>query len=216
MSADRLLRVRVGDLALPVDELDRAIVLPAGPVLREHARPVLGVRPELDAAFALYSRDPARHDRFHRSDTRGVDLEVPLVEHDAQLEHSCLRGLADASVAEIETEEIGVGRWLSPRTVDRATHRARRRGDFAGECGRRVIEPLTNGCAIDPRPPRDLGLRETLRARRTHQPVLLDLVHAAVYRTHVRRAPGEIRTHTVRVLNPLSLPVGIRGRSGSA
>lgn len=37
-------------------------------------------------------------------------------------------------------------------------------------------------------------------------------LHRIMLPDHGSRAPGQIRTDTVRVLNPFSLPVGVQGR----
>src|SRR5215211_2382676 len=98
-----------GYAALPRLELDAAQMFPPWSVLREQARPVFRVRVELRAADAVDSADAVGwHHRPYGGLALGHDLRVCVAGRDPEPEHAPPR-LTDAPVAEVLTQQIGVG-----------------------------------------------------------------------------------------------------------
>src|SRR5712691_3163189 len=110
------------DLPLPGKERDAPKMLPARPVLWEHAGPVLPVPIHLDAAD-LVDHAYSRTAQANGSDRLGAlvdDGRVPLVEDDPEPEDtSWMR--RDRSISEVETQEARVPPSIDlPTRTDRA------------------------------------------------------------------------------------------------
>ena len=103
-AANEVLGGLIDKLLLPGFQPDRPVVLLAGPMLREEARPVLGVEGDHDAAL-LHSLDRcvlSGHDRVDCLLAAVNDAGVLLVQRDPQPPDATHSG--DASVTEVETE----------------------------------------------------------------------------------------------------------------
>src|SRR5205085_9466913 len=123
----------VGDLALPVDELDGALVLLAGAVLREgdEPDPAPSLEPDHGRIWSEVDPDMAPGSRCPDCLRRSIDdLGIGRVEVNPKLRTTATR--RDASVSEIETEEIGVGLRVG-RTPVRA-------GSILDDTDRKTVE----------------------------------------------------------------------------
>jgi len=113
---DELLWEPVGDLALPVGQEDRPLVLATGAPLREDLEPALPVRLEDDRAGTRdgQHRDwTARPACFHGGSRVLDDVWIDPVERDDEPSSAEVR--RDPAVTEIEPEQIGVGDRIGGR-----------------------------------------------------------------------------------------------------
>jgi hypothetical protein len=108
---DQRPRVEVDQFLLPRGQLDLPLVLPAGPVLGEQARPVLGEGVDLPVPLVPLPgpADLVRDDLCHRKLALPDQLGIPLGAGDAELV-DVARASCETAVAEVEAEEVGVGR----------------------------------------------------------------------------------------------------------
>jgi hypothetical protein len=159
MSADTFVKWYRGCRGRPVPaargQLDPALVLLAGSMLREQARPVLGVRGDLGAAFACL-RNPAdlvgwmhlEHRRLAGTD----DLRIAVRADDAE-SVDVPRVRRKAPVAEVEAQEVAI-RDLRERQRITAAHGTRRVTQPAGllgslEVGTPPGPPVADGAPRD-------------------------------------------------------------------
>jgi len=106
----------MGDRPLPVREDDRSLVLATGAVLWEQLDPLRRICLHDDALLtpAPRNRDPVvRAHGTNRTDALADDAGISRVAVDAQAPRPRVPG--DAAVAEIEAEEIRVGRGRQRR-----------------------------------------------------------------------------------------------------
>jgi len=92
-------------------ELDLALVLEAGAVLREEVRPVLGERVDLlhpVLLVAVHARPAGRQDDAHCGLALLDDHRVCAVEEDPQAIDTARMG-RDHAVTQVHAEQIGIG-----------------------------------------------------------------------------------------------------------
>jgi hypothetical protein len=99
------------DLLLPGREDDRALVLAARPDLRNQARPVLRVRPDLDTSGALDDADAIREHPTDHLYGLSDQIGISAVLEDAHAPHPAPGG-TDRPITEIEPEHVRVGRLV--------------------------------------------------------------------------------------------------------
>ena len=108
--------VEVDQFLLPGDKLDPALVLAPGSMLREQARPVLGVRGDFGAADLGRPADLVRQHLGHGALTSLDKSWVSIRTDDPQPEYvAVMRG--DAAVSEVETQEVGVCALWKPQWI---------------------------------------------------------------------------------------------------
>jgi hypothetical protein len=148
----------------------------------------------------------------HHGEQRGPDLLLdprpPAVAVDPQAHRAAAVG--EVAVTEVHPEQVGVGLRIERR---RTAAGAERRSRSPGSRSTVLTAPVLDGAFRDAEGHGDLA---NTHARREHPARPLDgfrTVHGRSGECDHRQfgAPGGIRTHTVRCLRPLSLPVGLRG-----
>jgi hypothetical protein len=197
--ADQLLGMRIDYALLPIGEHDGTLVLAALPVLRQQARPLLGVRADVDDVLGRIRahRDALSDHRFggQRNPPRNVDVHERAVDRQAE----DVAGEADhVPVAEVGTQDVGVVAGRRRRVVVLGMT-----APCAG--GHRLV-----GCPSMPpfadRAPWDSAFACDGRVVQALGQEPVDLVHLSL-RTHVRKlrlrsdatdTRGGIRTHMSR------------------
>jgi hypothetical protein len=198
-------------LLLPAGELDPAPVLRSGAVLGEQAGPVLPVGEDRGVADGLSTvHRTARMDGVDGGGCFVDEAPVLVVAGDPQRVHPLLGG-GQATVAEVEAEEVGV---IAAGQVDVGQPAprhllARTRGSGRSRHSRSADRLTPSRLLIELRlSPAAMAFRAVARTPSSYM------------RRDSQRAPtdgricalGGTRTHTERVLNPRSLPIGVPGQ----
>jgi hypothetical protein len=108
-AAEQILWVRMRDVALPSRESDRAMVLPARPMLREQSEPMLPIGRDVDHAFiapTAHPGYPAGCEGANCVATFGHDPRVTAVEREDELPGPGVA--ADPTIPEVEAEEVRI------------------------------------------------------------------------------------------------------------
>jgi hypothetical protein len=145
-------------------------MLPAGSVLGEQARPVLGVRVDVPAALVplLDPTDIVRKDLCHRTLALPDQPGIPLGAGNAELVDTARAG-REAAVAEVEAEKVRVGRLRQGQriagtddtdTPTRLTVRAVE-GALTIKVRRLPFSPLPDGASGNPSLASDLAVVPT-------------------------------------------------------
>jgi hypothetical protein len=224
-SAGKVRGIPAYDDALPRSQLDRAQVLPAWPVLREQAWPVPGVARHLGTARSLLDADfVAGSDRAHGSLALPDEPRPGVRADDAQFPYFFLPSAASAyaAVSQIEAKQISV---VSLRFGQRGTISASWTSGAWARASFRMLTPFPQRRSVDSGRHADAAETESAFYQSHRMTAYVDAVHNRIVadgtdkirmRQSVSGAPGGTRTHTLRVLNPSSLPrIGVPGRSSS-
>lgn len=117
-AANQRLWVSIGYRLLPLCQFDRSLVFATGPMLREHADPVLRVGMDLRTAGHLRRPNLAGgHDPRHRVPTLAHQRRIRVATEDAQSPDVAWPP-AETAITEMEAEQVRI-----------------RRGDGVGSCG---------------------------------------------------------------------------------
>jgi hypothetical protein len=147
-AAEKSVWVHSRDLALPRQQLDRALVFLSRPVLWEYARPVFPGGVDHDTTFGRALRYFASADELHRTSTLGDDVRVFFVEADSQAIDVASMP-RQTTVTEVQAKQVDVCRFVELGALTAWAATASSRPE------RSLMPPVEHCSAIDARRARD-------------------------------------------------------------